>query len=263
MNFQKAWAFGVGVITMVGLNFSGCVDVVVNTPTIPEAPPYTEQTSLPVPIEHLSRFENSATEIRRDEVQTILNHASWIVKCGQDNEEDILKCAQEFSDMVDDFGCKINFELDDAISGLSSSWPPVFTFPSPGFSEEEDPLNCLADGVICSGADLNRVWGNPPANDGIKIVKEILFCGEKFEDGWAGCAQFPEQGKAIAVARDPNKDLKWEATLWVHEFGHTRGLEHTPNRFSKDPNAAMQPTVYVSHTKFKRRECFKLRGGQP
>lgn len=268
---QKACGFFLVFIALASLTFVGCVRVIVNTPmkgiVAPDAPPYPEQSLLVHEINHLSRFGDSETAINKGEVEEILSYASLVARCGEDNDDFL--CALEFTDMGDDFGCNIGFQLNNSpLSPIElPNWPPIFTFPSAGISvgenpPEDDPLNCLADGVICSQSDLDAVWGVTPQNDGIKIVRDILFCGNT-RFNWAGCAQFPEAGQAIAITRHPDKDLKVEGILWLHEFGHTKGLRHTPNGLNRNSKAVMSPEIGVSKTKLKRKECYKLRGGFP
>jgi hypothetical protein len=271
MNFQKICFFAVFLIVLVSVGVSGCVRVIVNSKgfAAPEAPPYPEQSAIVHKISHLSRFESIECEIKKNEVEEILNYASLVARCGKDNNDDPL-CAPEFTDMHNDFGCKISFELNtlpiqqfvDPI--VDPNWPPIFTFPDITGLSEEDPLNCLADGVICSQGDLEKVWGVTPPNDGIKIVRDILFCENTTTPyGWVGCAQFPETGQAIAITRLPETDLKLEGILWLHEYGHTKGLRHItkPKALNRDPNAVMAPDVSHSRTKLNRKECFRLRDG--
>lgn len=273
MNFQKTCGLAVSFIALVGLNFVGCVRVDINTSggVAPKAAPYADQSPIVHKISHLSRFGNIECEIEKDDVEKILNYASLVARCGDDNNDPL--CAQEFTDMDNDFGCDIGFELNNLPSGPVGlqAWPPIFTFTStPGLLSdggnplEEDPLDCLADGVICSQSDLEAVWGKAPPNDGIKIVRDILFCETTpFRTSWAGCAQFPGTGQAIAVTRDPGKNFKLEGILWLHEFGHTKGLRHIdkPLALNRDPDAVMAPNVNKSRTKLNRQECFRLRGG--
>ncbi len=277
MKFQKACGFTVFFVGLVSCSFISCVRVHVDTSILreaaPEAAPYPEQSLLVYKFNHVSRFDHPETEIKINEVQEILKYATLVARCGQDNND--LDCESKFLDMNNDFGCKIEFEGKDIkmrpAPGGEGDVIPTFDLqtltgvaPSPDPNSEPDPLNCLADGIICSQNDLETVWGKvDPPNEGIKIVRDILWCqATKFN--WAGCAQFPGSGgQAIAVIRHPQKVMELEGILWLHEFGHTKNLHHTPNVLSKDPNAVMRPGVKKSKTKLNRKECYSLRGDLP
>ncbi len=260
--------------------FLGCVRVSINTPTkgvaAPKALPYPEQRLL---IEEISlqRFNSEDTKISPTEVKNILDYASLVARCGADNDD--LSCDQFFSDMYNDSGCKIQFNrkffLDPMTFTPNPDLIPTFeastiqgTLPNP--NSEPDPLNCLADGVICSQSDLDGVWGVNPPNEGIKLVREISFC-ENTPGEWAACAQFPSSGHAIAIRKNlrkdkdvlPATDPHLQGLLWLHEFGHTKGLRHTPNALNSDPNSVMTSPVWEEQTKLNSQQCFKLREGLP
>lgn len=285
MLFRKIRGFGLCIMTLASLSFSGCVqiDITTSRPRVmaKEALPYPEQSL----IEHkvrLSRFKSTKAgvevEMQKEEVQNILDYATSVARCGKDNDD--MECDLIFSDMHNDFGCKINFVLDDSslptgvqptpigqpatdISISSFNFDPDPNGPQSTPDGKPDPLNCLADGVICSMSDLNKVWNQSPA-DGIKLVREILAC-EVDGSRWAACAQFQHQGQAIAMTRHPDKDLKLEGILWLHELGHTKNLQHGthPASLNKDSNAVMFSKVAMNKTKLNRKECYRLRNGLP
>ena len=268
MNFQNI--FIVVLLSLSILSFGGCVRVSITAPSkgsvAPKALPYPEQSLIKEPI-RLSRFKSEDTQISRNYVKQILSNASLVANCGKDNNDP--RCAQ-FTDMSDDYGCKIEFELfSGETERQSGSWPPTFDFPSSTVSTtagnpSNDPLNCLADGVICSQADLEAVWGTVPSNEGFKIVRDINFCENvRDDDDWVACAQFPPVGQAIAITSHPEKGAELEGILWLHEFGHTRKLFHIPNPLSRDPKSVMRAGVHISRTKLNREECYRLRRGIP
>ncbi len=258
-------------LAMIGM--VGCVKVNVQTSpkgeVTPKALPYSEQSLIKEEIS-LSRFKDKDTKIDSKEATEILDYASLVAKCGEGNVDS--QCAKKFTDMYKDFGCKIEFKLGNAPStNARDAWPPTFSFSeSSRGNASDDPLNCLADGVICSQNDLEAVWGLNPTNDGIKLVRHINFC-ENSLGTWVACAQFPWLGQAIAIRRnleedknDPYaRDTQLQGILWLHEFGHTKGLHHTPNALNRDPSAVMTDYVWEEQTKLNGPECFKLRGGRP
>ncbi|MCA9422442.1 MAG: hypothetical protein KC592_15590 [Nitrospira sp.] len=266
MKFRKVSELGLISVGMVTLILFGCVRVNIQTQGAPKAPYFLDQPEIKVPIS-ISRFDGEDTRMSVESVEDILNQASLVAKCGIDNPE--ASCAHEFTDMHNDYGCNIKFTLENAPSSGNVgfvNWPPTFSLPSSSTgltTGNVDPLDCLADGFICSPSDLEAVWGAEPRNKGIKIVRDINFCeGTEIpegEEGWAACAQFPHQGQAIAMKKHPEKDTKLKGILWLHEYGHTRDLHHIPNALSKDQNGVMRSGVSHSKTKLSRQECYRLR----
>lgn len=275
MNFPKACSIALILMGLAGLDFLGCVRVSVNTTPgkgmgAPKAPSFAEQSLLVHQI-HVSRFDSEDTTISQDEVEAFLNHGSLVVQCGKDND-DVRCSAFPESSMQNDFGCNIEFQLKNIHTIPSDpseliNWPPTFSFAQDAAEPmaEPDPLNCRADGVICSHPDLKAVWGTSPANQGIKIIREILFCegGLQGVDYWAGCSQFPQLGQAIAVKRAPERDSETLGILYSHEIGHTRGLFHTDRSYAlnHDLNGLMAPSLTKKRIKLNREECFRFRRG--
>lgn len=266
MKFQKAYGLGLIFVGMVTLLLFGCVRVNIQTQVASKAPYFLDQPEIKVPIS-ISRFDGEDTRMSVESVEDILSHASLVAKCGVDNPD--VSCAQEFADMHNDYGCNIKFTLEnapDSSSGGFVSWPPTFSLPSSSvdfIAENVDPLDCLADGFICSQSDLEAVWETEPRNKGIKMVRDINYCEGTIipdgEEGWAACAQFKHQGQAIAMKKHPEKDARLKGILWIHEYGHTRDLRHIPNGLSKDHGGVMWAGVSHSNTKLNRQECYKLR----
>ena len=268
MKFNKACGITLILLALISLSTVGCVRVNIQTQGAPKASRFLDQSLINVPIS-LSRFDREDTRMSVQSVEDILNHASLVARCGADNPDP--SCAQEFSDMHKDYGCNIKFTLENAPSSSSvgfGNWPPTFSLSSSsaGFiTGNVDPLDCLADGFICSQSDLEAVWEAEPRNKGVKIVRDINYCeGTEIpegEEGWAACAQFKHQGQAIAMKKHTEKDAKLKGILWLHEYGHTRDLRHIPNGLSRDHGGVMRSGVSRSKTKLNRQECYKLREG--
>ena len=77
----------------------------------------------------------------------------------------------------------------------------------------------------------------------IKVVEQINWCGG-FSPFIIGCA---EPGNSLVVVRI-NPAL--EGILWLHEFGHNKGLEHR-----NDDNAVMAPSIGATRTYVNDAEC--------
>ncbi|MEX2492796.1 MAG: hypothetical protein WD425_13650 [Nitrospirales bacterium] len=268
MKFRNACGVGLILVGLASIIFIGCVRVIVNTQTTgaPKSPPLEEQDLLLKNIK-ISRFANDDTKITQQEVEEILDYASLVAQCGEDNKDNP-RCDQEFPDMSNDFGCKIEYKLENTPNSNAQvlDWPPIFNFPQvTTLNPSIDPLDCRADGVVCSQNDLNAVWGKAPSNDGIKIVRDINFCENTLidnedESSWAACAQFPSFGQAIAIdAKNRSQGVMLQGILWLHEFGHTQDLHHIPNALSSDPRSVMASEVLPSKTKLNRKECYRLR----
>lgn len=90
--------------------------------------------------------------------------------------------------------------------------------------------------------DVFQVPGN------IKIVREINFCEGIMAPGFIGCADLP--GTTFVVERFTQA----EANLWLHEFGHNRGLQH---RIA--PDAIMNPTISPASVAVNLAECASYR----
>ena len=95
------------------------------------------------------------------------------------------------SDGQGDFACPITFELDGAVG--------QFNFE-----------------IIRDENDLDYLNTN---HQGIKVVKDILWCGTSFWPGFLGC----QKDSGIVVVRTDPED---EGILWLHEFGHLQNLNH-------------------------------------
>jgi hypothetical protein len=98
--------------------------------------------------------------------------------------------------------------------------------------------------VIDDGDELNAVLGNSVAR--VKVVTTINDCGGPGMN-IIGCAWRP--GNGIAVVRMTN--LRYEAILWAHEYGHNTGLVHntTSSRF------IMYGTNYGTNDCLTQAEC--------
>lgn len=101
------------------------------------------------------------------------------------------------------------------------------------------------DGSIDSSAEFSTVLGLPGY---VKVVRAINWCGGLIP-GVIGCAPVP--GSSFAVVRFiPNL----EGILWIHEYGHTKGLNHR-----NDSDAVMNGTISNTRVKVTSTECTAYR----
>jgi hypothetical protein len=73
------------------------------------------------------------------------------------------------------------------------------------------------NGTVNSEADYKAILALPGQ---VKVVNQINWCGA-FSLNIIGCA--PTPGSSLIVVRDTPGQ---EGILWVHEFGHNKGLVH-------------------------------------
>ena len=100
-------------------------------------------------------------------------------------------------------------------------------------------------GTIYSKTDyytVNNLQGN------IKVVTRILWCNGVKPDV-IGCA--PVSGYSMVVIRYKSNQ---EALLWLHEFGHNKGLNH---RIGK--NLLMNDTIDPANRQISAKECEAFR----
>lgn len=100
-------------------------------------------------------------------------------------------------------------------------------------------------GVINSEADFVAVNGLPGE---IKVVNQINWCGG-IAPNIIGCAPVP--GVSMVVVRF---DESQEGILWLHEYGHNKGLGHR-----NDPNAVMNGVIGPTHKRVNQGECDAFR----
>jgi hypothetical protein len=98
------------------------------------------------------------------------------------------------------------------------------------------------DGSIDSRVEFVAVVGLPGH---VKVVNQINWCGAILPN-IVGCS--PTPGDSQVVVRLFNYDM--EGLLWLHEYGHTRGLSHR-----NDSTAVMNPTLDITGTGTTAKEC--------
>ncbi|MDN5211635.1 hypothetical protein QQ020_06225 [Fulvivirgaceae bacterium BMA12] len=96
-------------------------------------------------------------------------------------------------------------------------------------------------GIINSQADFLAVNGLPGE---IKVVNQINWCGG-IAPNIIGCAPVP--GVSLVVVRF---DESQEGILWLHEYGHNKGLSHR-----NVPDAVMNGVIGPTHKKINQNEC--------
>jgi hypothetical protein len=102
-------------------------------------------------------------------------------------------------------------------------------------------------GSINSAQDFVAV-NNAPGN--VKVVNQINWCGG-FAPNILGCTQlFRDSMIVVRYSADA------EAILWLHEFGHSQGLEHRDGA-----TAVMNAAFGPFHRRVDSAECESLRWG--
>ncbi len=99
----------------------------------------------------------------------------------------------------------------------------------------------LGNGSINSEADFVAVNGQPGQ---VKVVNQINWCGALIPNV-IGCAPVP--GPSLVVVRfTPSR----EGILWVHEFGHNKGLSHRNGN-----DLVMNPVIGSTKRSVNQAEC--------
>ena len=99
----------------------------------------------------------------------------------------------------------------------------------------------VGTGIINSEGDFLAVNGLPGE---IKVVNQINWCGG-IAPNIIGCAPVP--GVSLVVVRF---DESQEGILWLHEYGHNKGLNHR-----NDPDAVMNGVIGPTHKRVNQSEC--------
>lgn len=107
------------------------------------------------------------------------------------------------------------------------------------------PTNQLP-AAIQSKADMESL-ANLPGD--VKVVGQINWCGEP--GIFIGCAA--DHPGVMAVT--PLDDDASEGILWAHEYGHNRGLPHSPNGL---PRRLMLPYIGPDHREVTSPECSSI-----
>lgn len=87
----------------------------------------------------------------------------------------------------------------------------------------------------------------------VKVVERIIWCGG-LVPGALGCAPVPGQGlvvvrRVLGLTDGFNRDV--EPVTWLHEFGHTRGLQHNV----LDSLSVMAPGLGPTNRSINDNEC--------
>ncbi len=99
--------------------------------------------------------------------------------------------------------------------------------------------------IIRSRTDLDSLNNRL---SGVKVVNEIWWCEGDEDEIWSyvGC----EKDKGIVVVRTHPEDPSNEGVLWLHEIGHSFGLEDRD-----EPLAVMNSIIEPTNTKLNSSEC--------
>ena len=127
-------------------------------------------------------------------------------------------------------------------NSTSSSWD----VPCPLRAVREGAVGIFmeGDGSIDSYTELEEIIFLPGLS---KVVNEISYCNGMAPDA-AGCAE----GGSFVV--EDLTSLSDAAIAWAHEYGHTRGLGHRPDKLY----AVMQPTISTANWMVDQTECTSL-----
>jgi hypothetical protein len=95
----------------------------------------------------------------------------------------------------------------------------------------------------------------------VKVVERIIWCGG-LVPGALGCAPVPGQGivvvrRVLGLTDDFNRDV--EPVTWLHEFGHTRGLQHN----ELDRLSVMAPGLGPTNRSINDNECTIMASALP
>jgi hypothetical protein len=107
------------------------------------------------------------------------------------------------------------------------------------------PAFATGDGSIDSQAEFNAVIALPGH---VKVVNQINWCGALIPNV-IGCS--PTPGESEVVTRFTAAQ---EGILWLHEYGHTRGLGHR-----MAITAVMNPTIGINRRMVNASECTAFR----
>lgn len=97
------------------------------------------------------------------------------------------------------------------------------------------------NGMINSRADFLAV-NNLPGN--VKVVNQINFCSG-LAPNIIGCAPVPGTSRLVVRFTLDQEDI-----LWVHEFGHNKGLGHR-----NGDNLVMNPIIGPTKRRINQAEC--------
>lgn len=103
------------------------------------------------------------------------------------------------------------------------------------------------DGSIDSSSEFSTVLGVPGF---VKVVNQINWCGSLIPNV-IGCAPVP--GNSMVVVRYGAGTFN-EGILWLHEYGHTRGLGHRTGT-----TTVMNPYISSTQVALSSTECTALR----
>ncbi|MCA1373584.1 MULTISPECIES: hypothetical protein [unclassified Bradyrhizobium] len=107
--------------------------------------------------------------------------------------------------------------------------------------------------VLPRSLSLESDFAKFTADACVKVVERIIWCGG-LVPGALGCAPVPGQGlvvvrRVLGLAENFNRDV--EPITWLHELGHTRGLQHN----MQDNLSVMAPGLSPTNRSINDNEC--------
>ncbi|MCS6288213.1 MAG: matrixin family metalloprotease [Nitrospira sp.] len=145
---------------------------------------------------------------------------------------------------------KLKVSRHDSLSFNDSGADAIFSLATQVAHDTACDIGLIRDGgitifvspnIVNSPEDLDNLMHQPGH---VKVLNQINWCGG-VAPNILGCAPIP--GDSYVVVR---YQPTLEGILWLHEYGHNKGLQHRDN-----PDAVMNPTISPTRTNLTTQEC--------